>query len=103
MKKGILSDVYMISDTNLGYDTSQIDSIYDKPIKLIPGNRLESTDYHVNPKDGTIEKRGNGSIRIRSIDQNRNYAIVYRTSMHRKDLPSYHLNIMKISPGFTIP
>lgn len=46
-KKYKSSNLFVVANSDLGYDITRVDSNYDKVIKFVQYNRLKITDYQV--------------------------------------------------------
>ena len=71
-----LSNLFIITNPNLGYDITRVPFNYNKAIKFIENNQLETTDYHMIASDDAIYERDYADKIIKFMDKNRNHVFV---------------------------
>jgi glycosyltransferase involved in cell wall biosynthesis len=71
--KDRLSNLFIITNPDLGYDITRVPFNYNKAISFIKNNQLESTDYHMIASDDAIYERDYADKIIKFMDKNRNH------------------------------
>ena len=74
--KDRISDLFIITNPDLGYDITRVPFNYNKAIAFIKNNQLESTDYHMIASDDAIYERDYADKIIKFMDKNRNHVFV---------------------------
>ena len=68
--KDRISDLFIITNPDLGYDITRVPFNYNKAISFIKNNQLESTDYHMIASDDAIYERDYADKIIKFMDKN---------------------------------
>ncbi len=74
--KVTLSNLFVITNPDLGYDITRVPFNYNRAIKFIKNNQLETTDYHMIASDDAIYESDYADKIIKFMDKNRNHVFV---------------------------
>ncbi len=74
--RGKISNLFVITNSDLGYDITRVPLNYNMAIKFIKDNRLEATEYHMIANDDSIYEIDYADKIIKFMDENSNHVFV---------------------------